>query len=117
MRRMGSPEPEEPPVPPEAAPALTPEADITGSFDGSWGARCLGVASGGRAGAFGVAGLAGDVARQAASTASVEAGAYRRTGAVGAANNVAATAAMATRMSAGTTLDLSKRLQSRSGVS
>ena len=83
MRRMGSPEPEEPPVPPEAAPALTPEADITGSFDGSWGARCLGVASGGRAGAFGVAGLAGDVARQAASTASVEAGVYRRTGAVG----------------------------------
>ena len=83
MRRRGSPGPEEPPVPPEAAPALTPEADITGSFDGSWGACCLGVASGGRAGAFGVAGLAGDVARQAASTASVEAGVYLRTGAVG----------------------------------
>ena len=74
---------EEPPEPPAAAPALTPETDITGALDCSWGAFGLGVASGGCAGAFGPNGLAGDVPRHAASTVEVPAGLYRMTGVIG----------------------------------
>lgn len=62
-------------MPPAAAPALTPETDITGALDGCWAVRGAAVASGGREGAFEPTALAGDAACQAASTAAVVAGA------------------------------------------
>ena len=70
-------------MPPAAALALTPETDITGAFAGAWDARGLGVASGGRAGAFEPCELAGEDARQAASTADRVVGANPTTGAIG----------------------------------
>ena len=70
-------------MPPAAALALTPETDITGAFAGARDARGLGVASGGRAGAFEPCELAGEDARQAASTADRVVGANPTTGAIG----------------------------------